>query len=72
TAWPFSKHQVLHWPVARAVDFSGLNGDLSSGRLFLAGKFCFGSFTGLVDIMLLACGKKHFEGVPQEIRRVVL
>jgi len=18
TAWPFSKHQVLHWPVARA------------------------------------------------------
>jgi len=20
TAWPFSKHQVLHWPVARADD----------------------------------------------------
>jgi hypothetical protein len=24
TAWPFSKLQVLHWPVARAVDFRGV------------------------------------------------
>jgi len=50
TAWPFSKHQVLHWPVARAVVL-----------YFAQTKKDSKLSTSIRDAMVLACqGMRHF------------